>query len=326
VGHRDISFAVLPGCGGMNPLFFHRMKDRVLLLVFSGLLITACGGGKKEDTGTEAPSLVIGADANDPPPNSIYQMPTPNELFEVVRVMDGEGRKSAMSPASNADRYVTLNARALNFGVYATDMVYASNFRIISEITRYYLACKKLGDELGLNNAFSADIVTRLDRNVTHGDSLDIISNDAYYRAYEKMQDEKMGPVLALSLAGGWIESMHLVMDKIETYDGKSPLIERVTDQKLGLEHLIEMMDKYISDPGVAQMKSKLLGLRDIYDQLNVQRMKHEGTSPSGRMVLGDDVTVTMTEEKYKDLRSAVERIREEIIRGENETAAKPNS
>ena len=52
-------------------------------------------------------------------------MPTPNELFSLVRNLMGEGDKKLMSSTENADRYVTLNKRALNFGVYATDLVYA---------------------------------------------------------------------------------------------------------------------------------------------------------------------------------------------------------
>ncbi len=59
-----------------------------------------------------------------------------------------------------------------------------------------------------------ADFV-RLEANLTRGDSLEVISNDAYQRAYEKMQQESMGPVLAMVLAGGWLESMHLVMRQI---------------------------------------------------------------------------------------------------------------
>ena len=40
-----------------------------------------------------------------------------------------------------------------------------------------------------------------------HGDSLEVISNEAYFRAYQKLQDEEMGPTLALVLAGGWVEA-----------------------------------------------------------------------------------------------------------------------
>src|SRR5690606_19794273 len=147
-------------------------------------------------TGTEGrpETLVIGGDDASAHTDNLYQMPTPNELFQIVRTMSGEGQKRMMSPAKNVERYATRQKKALNFGVYATDLVYASTYKITSEVVRYYLTCKKLGDALGLAGSFSDADFVRLERNLTHGDSLDVISNEAYERAYRRMQDERMGP------------------------------------------------------------------------------------------------------------------------------------
>src|SRR5690606_23389042 len=164
-----------------------------------------------------------------------------NELFQIVRTMSGEGQKRMMSPAKNVERYATRQKKALNFGVYATDLVYASTYKITSEVVRYYLTCKKLGDALGLAGSFSDADFVRLERNLTHGDSLDVISNEAYERAYRRMQDERMGPTLALVLAGGWVESMHLVARQVLHFDAGDPLVIRVAEQKTSLDHLTEI-------------------------------------------------------------------------------------
>jgi hypothetical protein len=232
--------------------------------------------------------------------------------------MAGEGQKRIMNPSTNADRYATLPARALNFGVYATDMVYASNFKITSEVVRYYLVCKRLGEQLGLTTAFSDAEYLRLEHNLAHGDSLEVLSNAAYSRAYEKMQAEDMGPTLTLVLAGGWVESMHLVMAQILKFDPADPLVVRVAEQKASLDHLVELMDQYKNDPTVAPLRPRFQALQNIYDQLSVQRAPHQGASPSGRMVLGDDVTITLTSDKYTELNTALEELRANIVRGED--------
>ena len=54
-----------------------------------------------------------------------------------------------LNPASNVDRYVSLKSRAFNFGVYSTDLVYASYFKLNVEVARYYLTSKKLAEGLG---------------------------------------------------------------------------------------------------------------------------------------------------------------------------------
>jgi len=291
------------------------MRSRYL---FPALVLglAACGGGP--DKGAQAPAdeLVIGGDPA--VVSSLYQMPTPNELFGLVKQLAGEGHKRMLNPASNVDRYVTIKSRALNFGVYATDLVYASSFKLNVEVARYYLTSKKLAEALGINSAFSDADFVRLESNLAKGDSLEVISNDAYQRAYEKMQSEQMGPVLSMVLAGGWLESMHLVVRQIEAFGKNEQLMARVAEQKVTLEHLLSMMEAYRSDANVEAIYTQLATIRDIYDGLNVTRMAHAGASSTGRMVLGDDVTMQMTDAKYTELVQAVDRLRSEWTKPED--------
>lgn len=300
------------------------MHHRFVPIALAGLLASCSSPAEKPKDKPD--TLVIGGyDASGQTAN-LYEMPTPNELFQIVREMSGEGQKRMMSPAKEVDRYVTTPKRALNFGVYATDLVYASSYKITSEVVRYYLTCKKLGDELGLSGSFSDGDFTRLERNLTHGDSLDVISNDAYERAYRKMQDDQMGPTLSMVVAGGWVESMHLVMRQVLHFDPADPLVVRVAEQKVSLDHLIDMMEAYKSDASVTAMRDQLIKIRDIYDQFPVVRSEHKGASPSGRQVLGDDITIILTPEGFDQLSSAVEALREQIIQPEDQSAAPSHS
>lgn len=294
-----------------------RIHHATVLLSF--VFFIACGDDPTQQTAQDkGPELVIGGEDASAQASSLYQMPTPNELFSIVRALNGKGQKSAMSATPKADRFATLSGRALNFGVYATDMVYASNFKLTSEVVRYYLACKDLGDQLGLANAFNGDVQRRLEKNLTRGDSLDVLTNDAYYAAYQKLQQEQMGPTLALVLAGGWVESMHLVMAQQGDYDETSPLMARIAEQKVSLEQLIDMMEATKDDANVSTTRQRLMAIRDIYDQLNVVRTPNTGKSSSGRMVLGDDVSVSITAAKYEELKTAVAALRDTITKAED--------
>lgn len=292
------------------------MRFKYFSLVLAGLLFGCSNPGANEGRAPE--TLVIGGeDASDYTEN-YYQMPTPNELFQIVKTMSSDGQKQMMSPAKNVERYATSAKKALNFGVYATDLVYASNYKITSEVVRYYLTCKKLGDELGLAGSFSDKDFIRLERNLTRGDSLDVISNEAYERAYHRMQEERMGPTLALVLAGGWLESMHLVTRQVLHVDADNPLVQRVAEQKVSLDMLVELMDQYQGDAHVMEMRKQLMALREIYDTFPVIRTAHAGPSPSGRPILGDDVTVVITEEGFEKLAAAVEELRDAVITPED--------
>jgi hypothetical protein len=293
------------------------MRNRTWPL-WSALLLAACGGDQPPaSSGKE--SLVIGGEPA--AVSALYQMPTPNELFGLVRQLAGDGHKRMLAPASQAGSFASLRGRAVNFGVYATDLVYASSFKLNVEVARYYLASKKLAEGLGLSNAFTDADFVRLESNLTRGDSLEFISNEAYQKAYERMQREDMGPVLCLVLAGGWMETMHLVIKQIEAFGKSEALMARVAEQKATLEHLISLMEVHRADADVAAVQAQLIGIREIYDQLNVKRTPHQGPSASGRMVLGDDIAVEMTPERYAELAQAVERTRSAWIAPENTTA-----
>lgn len=294
------------------------MSLRLSSLLLTAAVIAGCGGDTTTTNANKKAPLVIGGEDASAQADRIFRMPTPNEFFSIVRQLDGKGDKAALASAPNADRFATLNGRALNFGVYATDMVYASNFNLKSEVVRYYLACKKIGEQLGLSKSFSPAMQARLEKNLTQGDSLDVLTNDAYFAAYEQLEQEKMGPVLAMVLAGGWVESMHLVMGKVDHFDGASPLVVRVAEQKASLEQLVEMMATVRGDAGVDRVREQLSGVRDIYDRLNVVRTTNTGASPSGRMVLGDNVSISLTEEKFNEIKAAVGAIRADITRAED--------
>lgn len=288
------------------------MHHKYLLIALTALLAACATPGAKEEAKQD--NLVIGGYDASADAENLYQMPTPNELFQIVRSMSGDGQKQMMSPARYVDRYATTAKKALNFGVYATDLVYASTYKITSEVVRYYLSCKKLGDELGLSGSFTDQDFARLERNLVRGDSLDVISNGAYERAYRKMQDDRMGPTLSLVLAGGWVESMHLVTRQVLHVDAQDPLVQRVAEQKAGLDQLVDMMAQYKEDTAVSGLRDKLLKIRDIYDTFPVVRTEHQGTSPSGRPVLGEDVTVVITPEGFRKLAADLETLRDSII------------
>jgi hypothetical protein len=314
INRQDRTFRTVPSCA-------MPMTPRYVSLALCATLLAACGGGE-ETQADKAPDLVIGGDGTDASTSSLYQMPTPNELFSLVRDMAGEGHKRMLNPTSNADRYVSLRSRAVNFGVYSTDLVYASYFKLDVEVARYYLATKKLADGLGVASAFTDADFVRLESNLTRGDSLEIISSEAYMKAYEKMQHENMGPTLAMVLVGGWVESMHLVIRQIEAFGKTPPLMARVAEQKVTLEQLVELLGQHTDNADVTGLRQQLVAIRDIYDQVGVKRVVHEGKSSSGRMVLGEDVDLDMSDEKYRSLMEAVDQLRTELTRPEDKTNA----
>ena len=55
---------------------------------------------------------------------------------------------------------------------------------------------------------------------------------------------------------------------------------------------------------------------------MDVKRVAHQGASTSGRMVLGDDMQVELTDDKYNALAKAVDELRARMTAPEDKTNA----
>ena len=111
---------------------------------------------------------------------------------------------------------------------------------------------------------------------------------------------------------------MHLVFSKVQQFDAGSPLVARIAEQKASLEQLVDMMESLKDNADVSAVRTDLIAIRSIFDQLTVVRSAHQGPSPSGRMVLGEDVSVSMTADKYAQLQQAVDSLRSRITTPED--------
>ena len=55
-----------------------------------------------------------------------YAVPTPNELFEIIKLQGGQQKVGVVNSLDKKDNYVELKDKAMNFGVYSADLAYMS--------------------------------------------------------------------------------------------------------------------------------------------------------------------------------------------------------
>jgi hypothetical protein len=297
----------------MNGTSRNRMPAGLLVLA-ACLLLAACGG--RHDARTVQDPLIIGGEDADATNASLYQMPTPNELFELVRGFTGAGDKRLLNPAEHVRRYVGHGKRAVNFGIYCTDLVYASSFKLNVEVARYYLAASELAEGLGVAAAFNDEALKGVKQGVTMADSLPIIGQDAYLRAYTRLIEEGRGATLALVLAGGWVEGTHLLMQHGGGADWG--MAQRIVEQHVALDQLLEIMAHHASDQDVQELRQALQQVSSIYQRL--PRLPHPApvAAQDGRLVIGDDHDLELTGALYEELSTAVNTLRERLIRPED--------
>lgn len=247
----------------------------------------------------------------------LYQVPTPGEMFHLLEEVGATPDASLIDAPEMADNQLGRKAQSLNLGIIVADFMYASSTGLDEETVLNCLAgAMKLGDELGLAEAFSGDMMDRITANASNKDSLDAMGDDTYFTLYSKLEAEGDGNVLALMLTGGFIESMYIATNLVGSYKTDDPVIDRLADQRLTMDNLLKFMEKYeAEDEDVAAAIQEITPLYDLfYEFEEVSIGESEVERIDGKLVWSGGTKIVMSEEQFNTMKEMVTELRNSYI------------
>lgn len=275
------------------------------------LALASCGGGKTEgeDDMTTVDTVKIETQTEQVT-ETFFQVPSPGEMLTFIKMVGGKSNKnvSFLNSPDNKKNYIDNKSKALNFGIYSCDLSYCSIFEIGSEALKYFKTVKQLGDEIGVSKAINPEVLKRLEGNLGKPDSLAVITDDIYFSSFQTLEDNKQGPTLSLVVSGGWIESLFIATSLIK-YEAKSPLVERLADQKYTLDNLIEFLKKYQSDTNVASIIIQFTELQAEFNKIGEKDAAVAKDSKAVK-VFGGGKELAITEGQYKSIVEKIKAIR----------------
>lgn len=286
-------------------------KHFLIAPLAASLMLVSCGGDK-----TEGGDELSGVDTlktetqTEQITETFFQVPSPGEMLTFIKMVGGKNNKnvSFLNSPDNQKNYTDNKSKALNFGIYSCDLSYCSIFEIGSEALKYFKTVKQLGDQIGVSSAISPEVLKRLEGNIGNPDSLSVITDDVYFTSFEALEKSKQGPTLSLVVAGGWIESLYIATS-LAKYDAKSPVVERLADQKYTLDNLIEFLKKYESDANVAGVLTQFTELQAEFNKIGEKDAAAAGDN-NGKHVLGGGKELTISADQYKAIVEKIKAIR----------------
>jgi len=299
----------------------------VLTMTTSVVLLTSCGGDNEvveddhstvvTDDTTEVEVQEIHVDID---PEMTYSVPTPNELFAIIKETGAEFDESILNDPEKSDSYTSKKLQALNFGIYSADLAFVSSYEQGAVVLKYFKTVRDLSDKMGISSAFDETVFKRVEENINNGagsDSLLTLSNDTYFQAYSYLEDNDRGSTLALIVLGGWIESLH-IMTNLNEYEEGSALVERIGEQKLTFENLMGFLMKYQDDADVLSVMEELMDIESLLLSLDEEEIGDaETTQQDGMYVLSGGTKIVVTKEQFEKLKTLVTELRTEIVDGE---------
>lgn len=253
-----------------------------ILCVLGICLVTACSESKQdkqkemmaalEQAGDGGPAIADAAFKN-----IIASIPSPLEISFLIRDTGGKYNKDMLNSPDNISKYNTNFRRALNLGVYGTDLGYANIYNQNQDALNFLACIRDLADQLNIGQFFDFQTIRKLASSSDNLDSLLLATTINFERINASLQDQKRANLSILILTGGWIEALHITC-QVNAIAQNDKLMERIGEQKIILAQLLKLLEYYQKDANFVQLNSDLKELNLHFEQVKISYINEEPT------------------------------------------------
>jgi hypothetical protein len=299
------------------------MVMRILAVGLMAAVLVACGPGKKPDeqaflnsldsAKNHGPSIdeeVIGS--------ILQQIPSPLEISVLLKESGTKYNSAILNPADNLSKYNSNFKKALNLGIYGTDLGYTNIYEQNQDGIKYLTTIKSLADGLNIGQFFDIETIGRLATNSKNLDSLLLITTQNFNSINHYLQTQSRANLSVLLLTGGWLEAMQITCQVAVKNPKNKELKEKIGEQKIILEQIVLLLSFYKQDENMASLLKDMESLKATFDKINITYTYKESTMEvvNGVAVIKDNssTTIEITDGDVVAIKDLTNTIRNKII------------
>jgi len=299
------------------------LPGRFFLIVFVmlGFILSGCNRGpKSEGSGDFEASGNIDAETQEQLNTAkriFYSLPSPLETAMLIKNAGAEYNEALMNPTSNTSKYITSKSKALNLGIYSTDLSYASLFDQNQATLNYIEAAKAMADGLNILDAIDEETVNRLEEQINNRDAIIDIISETLMNSSSFLKENDMEGTASVILVGGWVEGLYIATNLVDVNNlNSSKLVERIVDQKLSLDIMVSLLESSPEDADAQAVLEDVKALKIIFDKITIEQGEVTAVEDPETNVttLKSESSVEFTPEVFNELKSKVIEIRSSYI------------
>jgi len=299
------------------------MVMRILAVWVLVGLLTACGSGKKPDEQAFLNSLDSaknqGPTIDEEVISSILQnIPSPLEISVLLKESGTKYNATLLNSPDNLSKYNNNFKKALNLGVYGTDLGYTNIYEQNQDGLKYLTTIKSLAEGLNIGQFFDIETIGRLASNSKNLDSLLLITTQNFNTINHYLQTQGRANLSVLLLTGGWLEAMQITCQVAASNPKNKELRETIGAQKIILEQIVLLLSFYKSDENMASLLNDMTTLKATFDKINITYTYKESTMEvvNGVAMIKDNSTTTIdiTDADIAAIKNLTNSIRNKII------------
>ena len=293
----------------MNKLKHDKMKKLLLLFVIGVFVLGACKKEKKTPKDVKDTTNVV----TDTTVKTFYLVPSPEDIFGFADDPYLKFIPDLLNPVDNLSKYDNSKLQELNFGVYSADLAYAAANAKNDETKQYLKVVQDLSQQIGLAEVFNESLVNRIEHVAPQKDSLIALSNDTYFDIIRYLDKYQRNSTLAIMAAGGWLESMYLVVNQVD-FDKDTNTVQKLANQKLVISNLMKFLSQNINQPNVKEIYDLLQPIANVYDQMKfVKSYNQEPNTDNEVFIIGGNKKISINKNQFLHIKQLINEVRNKI-------------
>jgi hypothetical protein len=308
-----------------NMLPMNRKLRSLSIIIFGGVLLASlsgCNTGQKtNDDAVKEKVLVSTGDTSATRivklNNTLFSVPSPYQTAIFIQNQGVPYSKDKLNDVRKTSSYDGSFYAAANLGVFGADLGYITLYEQSPDAMSYFSVIKMLAEKLELLGAFDRATIERIENNINNQDSLLTILGDTYRNADSYFKDNEREHLAGLVIAGGWIESMYLLVNIADANSAQSA--KRIGENKKPLDNLIQLLAPYAGTSAQYQKLADLLiDLAGIYEQVDIDyEFITTETDPDKKMTIVKTKTnIKIEQAVVTEIAEQLNKIRTFIVRG----------
>ncbi|WKN32581.1 hypothetical protein PZB74_04385 [Porifericola rhodea] len=249
----------------------------------------------------------------------LQQIPSPLEISVLLKESGTNYNKEFLNETDKISSYNSNFKKALNLGVYGTDLGYTNIYEQNQDAIFYLNAIRDLSDGLSIGQFFNFGTIKRLATNSRNLDSLLLITTKNFNSINSYLQQQQRSNLSVLLLTGGWIEALHIICQVSQKNPDNQELVERIGEQKIILESIMLLLSFYSdSDPNIGDLTKQMATLQSQFENIQITQTYAESTleEVNGIVTITNKSTssINITDEDVKKIAATTAQIRDYII------------
>jgi len=299
------------------------VSGRIFLLIFlmHGMVLTGCNRGTKtEGSGDFEASGTLDPETQEQLNTAkriFYSLPSPLETAMLIKNAGATYNEELMNPTANSSKYITSKSKALNLGIYSTDLSYASLFDQSQATLDYIGAAKEMADGLNILDAIDEETVTQLEEQINNRDAIIDIISETLMNSSAFLKENELEGTASVVLVGGWIEGLYIATNLVnENNLENNKLVERIVDQKLSLDIMVSLLESSPEDQDAQAVLEDVKALKTIFDKISIDQGEVTVVEDPETNVttLKSESSIKITNRIFTELKTKVIEIRSSYI------------